>query len=243
MTIEVRTADTNGKFSIAAGVGYLVIPWDAGAIMPLEAHINGDVSSYDVVDEERPVYRDAFSKVEFWGATPNSQWLVYTAKSSADMFGGALASTKVQRIARLTVPDSTVLAAGFNYFNADGSNVQLNSLRLFDLRRYRGVKVDATFEQFDPGSTGSIRLALALYRDNQNIATQTPLFLYGGTLANMAGAYNNTWIHVSEQIATVSGNNYTHQNGRWLYAAPFIYVTGGTLTTTGMVQVDLLGIP
>ncbi len=242
MSSEVKTADSNGKFSIGPGVGFLIVPWDTGAFFPLEAHVDGSVAAYDVIAEERPIYRDAFSKVEFWGATTGSKWLVYTAKSSADVFGAAVDCQKMEWIARLEMADGITLSVGRNYFNGTGTGVDLITPRLFDVRRYKGVKVAATWESFAPGA-GTVKLGVDLYRDNTNLGTMNPTRVMGGTLASIADSvYTDTWIHVSEQIAAASGDNYTHRNDRWPYVAPFVEIGGSSRDTSGLFQVDVFGI-
>jgi hypothetical protein len=254
--IEQKVADHDGKFSIGPGVGFLVEPVDGGAVFPLQAHINADASAYDVIDDARPLYRGAFTGVEFWEATAGSQWLVYTAETPSDIIGASHLRGRMQRLAPQLVQGGAYTGGTYYLGNLDTfSSATAPSgpvaRQVFDVRRFRGVLLTATTEaNLQSSGTPTFKLFLDCYQAEPHGEDQVPLAAHtvaAGTVNDAVGAGGvSMWIAVGEHVQTAQGDQWGTFSGRFPYVIPRVVVGGGggdEIDMDGGVFFDLWGVP
>ncbi|MFL5349300.1 MAG: hypothetical protein ACJ8AT_31250 [Hyalangium sp.] len=254
MKIEYKTADQDGKFTLTAGIGFLVAPHNGPALFPIEAHPNGAANASDVLTEVREIKRGPFSKMEFWGATKGSTWLCYTLESDADSAGPA-APAGMQKLCSASLEDGETFTASASPFFMDGiiDKDGLNGFTpdsekgRFDVRRFRGVKAVLLSESGVATVGGHCKVGMRLLSTLGT--TNDPDFAWAGgagagfDLASGGGTGGCFSIDVGDTVAEVATTYRTGRNGRWAYVQPFVQVTTADVNVNGLFQIDLWGIP
>ncbi|HYI00571.1 hypothetical protein [Hyalangium sp.] len=242
MRITIATANTDGKFSIGAGQGFLVIPFDKGAVFPLEVHVNGNVSRFERLDEERPLFL-SFTDVEFWGATAKSQWLVYTAEAEGEAFGPLNRPGPMQRLVPQIV-QAGAYTPGTYYIPAFSTDSATRVL--YDVRRFRNVLFTCSAGNLTLTDTPTFSLFLDLWPGLNGVGgVENYETVAAGSSNDLAATGGGlAWIQVGADSPEAEGDHWGSFPSRFPYVSPRLVIGGaGEVDFDGAVYFDLWGIP